>query len=344
MINIPIDSINQIRNLLEKAKSVLIVTGTKPDMDAISATLSLYLALSSTGKQVTVASPSQITVEFNRLVGVDKIIQTVNGSTGKNLIISFPYQEGSIEKVSYNIDNNIFNLVIEPREGYKLITPDDIKYSHSGGVTDVIFAINTSKLPDLENIYSENQTLFNSSPVINIDTSPENTQYGKVNIIETNMSSTSELIISLFSQLGINLDQNISSNLLAGIIYGSKNFTSPKTNAATFESAAICLRNGAKKINETIVNIPLTNSIPQTQDKQPKPVQFSVPFSKTSKPLSFKPQGKQTFNQFPPKNKAVPFSPKPNQVQQQSQQQNDKSAQTPSDWLKPKIYKGSTLL
>ena len=67
-------------------------------------------------------------------------------ATGKNLVISFPYQEGSIEKVSYNIENDKFNLVIEPRENYPVITPEMIKYSYGGGNTDLIITVGTSQL------------------------------------------------------------------------------------------------------------------------------------------------------------------------------------------------------
>ena len=115
MTTIPMDQLNQIRGLLEQAKSVAIIASPQPSIDAVAASLALYLALSATGKTVSVISTAPMTVEFSHLVGVDKIVNTIGTGDGRNMVISFPYQEGSIEKVSYNIEQETFNLVIEPR-------------------------------------------------------------------------------------------------------------------------------------------------------------------------------------------------------------------------------------
>ena len=240
-------NINQARSLIDNAKSILIVTHIRPTLDSIAASLSLYLSLSALGKQVSVACPSAMTVEYSHLVGVDKITNELAKSNGKNLVISFPYQEGSIEKVSYNIENDTFNLVIEPREGFPQVTQDAINYSYGNGDTDLIIAVDTPRLPDLDQIYQNNQSLFNAKNIINIDSHNQNSNFGRVNAIDSAASSTSEIVLSFLSGLGYKIDPDTASNLLIGLSSGSANFTSVKTSAATFEAAAICLRHGAKK-------------------------------------------------------------------------------------------------
>src|SRR3989344_4837471 len=121
-----------VKSIVDNSREILIAISKNSTMDSVASALSLYLSLSTLGKHVSVVSPSPMTVEFNQLVGVDKI--TTNVSTGgRNLVVSFPYQEGSIEKVSYNIENDVFHLVIEPREGYPTITPDKLSYAYGGG-------------------------------------------------------------------------------------------------------------------------------------------------------------------------------------------------------------------
>src|SRR3989344_7904293 len=191
MANLNRDNINQTRTILENAKSILIVLGQNPSYDAVASALSFYLSLSAAGKQISVVSPTEMTVGYNELIAVDKIGKTIGSDNGRNLIISFPYQEGSIEKVSYNIENDAFNLVIEPREGYPQITPELIRYSYGGGGNiDMIFTIDTPNLHYLQQVYQNNQGLFSEKPVINIDSHNQNSRYGKINIIDNSASST----------------------------------------------------------------------------------------------------------------------------------------------------------
>jgi hypothetical protein len=325
--NISSDQIQSGRNLLQSAKSIIIAIPDNPNFDTVAASLSLYLSLSINGKQVSVICPSLMIVEFNHLVGIDKIGSSINGGSGKNLVISFPYQEGSIEKVSYNIENDTFNLVIEPREGYPVISQDMIMYSQSGGNIDMIITINVPILSDLKNLYSNNQSIFHEKPIINISSRTDNTQYGKINISNPNSSSVSELTVDLLSHLGLSMDADIATNLLAGISSGSNNYSSEKTTAATFEASAICLRNGAKKII-TSDNGPLieTQQKNHVESFQPLP---------TSQQLNYTPINKP----FTPFMQKKPFSPLQPQKPTKTQ-----IPETPPDWLKPKIYKGSSLL
>ncbi len=324
MTNISTDLINQTRALLDQSQGALIVLAKNPSLDEVASGISLYLALSSRGKRATIVSPDSMTVEFSHLVGVDKITNSLGSiSNGNNLVISFPYQEGSIEKVSYNIENDTFNLVIEPREGYPTVTSEMIRFSSSGGEVDVIFSIGAQNFSDLDNIYQNNTALFADKPVINIDVNRDNQRFGKINLVDPTASSISELLITLFSSWGINIDADLASNLFAGIVSGSNNFTSNTTTAATFENAAICLKYGAKR-GESETFSPKLPSFPQHPPKMPPTI--------SPKPVR------------PPQiNIKQPLQPQPQQhpspiLQKQS------TSEAPPDWLKPKIYKGSTLL
>ncbi len=326
MTNISSEEIQEARNLTSSAKSVLVVLPKNPSVDNVATGLSLYLALSSSGKQVSIFCPKEMTVEFNRLIGVDKIKNNLGNQEGKNLIISFPYQEGSIEKVSYNIDNDNFNLVIEPREGYPIITPEVMRYSFNGGNTDLIITIGVYSPNEFQDLDSNTQSLFSQKPIINIDFQNHNSRFGKVNLVDTNVSCLSEIVIYLFSQLGWNINQDIASNLFYGLTSGSQNFTSPKTTATTFEAAAICLRQGGVK-SQISEEMPTATNISQTiKPTVAKPPTTNFP----NQPPSFKGKGpakKPSIDQF--------YQPSPREATH---------PETPPDWLKPKIYKGSTLL
>ncbi len=353
MSNISTEQLNQARLTIDQSQDLLILLGKNPTLDQVASGLSLYLALSARGKRVIIACPDPMTVEFNHLVGIDKITNNAEShGNGKNLVISFPYQEGSIEKVSYNIENDTFNLVIEPREGYPQITQDLIRYAYSGGNTDLIITIGMSNLNDLENFYPNSQNIYTNKQIINIDSNSENLLFGKFNLVDSQVTSISELLTSLISQLGLSLDSDIASNLYRGIIDGSNNFTSPQTNAMTFEAAAVCFKKGANKPQNQSSS---TQSFVNTQMFSPQPPQrhYNKPTGQTmSTNTNYPPKSKSLtpqmgFNNQPIRNK--PLQPQPQQIQQQQSQQPSSPKQQPQngappDWLKPKIYKGSSLL
>lgn len=263
-------------------------------------------------------------VEFNHLIGVDKVTNNVSNGQGKNLVISFPYQEGSIEKVSYNIENDTFNLVIEPREGYPLVTTDAIRFSNSGGNTDLIITVGVAQLSNLNNLYNNNQGLFSEKAVLNIDNNSQNARYGRVNVVDTNVSSVSEITIGLLSNIGIAMNADIATNLLAGLTSGSQNFASPQTQASTYEAAAMCIRSGARKIVPSQPVMPTFNKPIMTgKTQQPNPKQQP---------------------QFTPQVRPQQQQPQPQFQQSPQQPQKKQTNEAPPDWLKPKIYKGSTLL
>lgn len=334
--NIPSDQISDARNLLNKSQSILIATQANPTIDSLAVSLSLYLSLSAAGKQVKVVCPSPMLVEFNRLIGVDKVTININSNgTGRNLVISFPYEEGSIEKVSYNIEGNLFNLVIEPREGFPTITPEMVQYSFGGGNTEVILTIGAQNLENLGNLYNLNQPLFQQKPIINIDINSQNRRFGKVNIINQGVSSISESFVFLLSQLGLSLDGDMATNLLFGITEGSNNFSPQNTTAATFEAAAICLRNGAKKSVQPSPQYPAQVISPPVFPKQSKYSSFPKQQMNTI-PLSSPIHSQTRFKSQQKNPSPLPTYP--------SQPQESTHPETPPDWLKPKIYKGSTLL
>jgi len=103
---------NSFKTLIDASQSILVILPTKPYLDQIAGALSLYLSLKSS-KEITVFCPSDIIVEFNRLVAVDRIVREVGN---RNLVITFKdYQAQDIERVSYDIENKEFKLTVIPK-------------------------------------------------------------------------------------------------------------------------------------------------------------------------------------------------------------------------------------
>jgi len=81
--------------------------------------------------------------------------------------------------------------------------------------------------------------------VVNIDHHSSNTDFGRINWVVDNASSTSELIYRLISAAGWPLDANTASLLYAGIHADTCGFSLPTASAETFEAVAALVRVGA---------------------------------------------------------------------------------------------------
>lgn len=298
-------SLNRLNDVLQKSLSGTIVLPQNPTADAVAAATALYLSLNKAGKSVSLACTSK--VGFN-LTGVDKI-QSQLTTSGDNLVISFPYAEGSIDKVDYNIKGENFNLIIAPRQGYPKLDPNQVKYTYTGGSLDFIIIIDSPTLNSLGPIYTENEKQFQGKEIVNIDRHLTNSFYGTINYVNKTSSSISELIFKLVQNLGIELDRDIATNLYAGISSATNNFSSYSVTADTFDTVARLLRQGAIK----------------------KTVQ---------KPTMTRPFNPPPINSF-----GGGFNEEPDMITPiEDVEKEPRGAQgsTPQDWLKPKIFKGGS--
>lgn len=237
-------NLQSLQDSLFKAKTVLVVLPANPSLDSVAAGLALFLSLKKQGKQVVIGCPTPMTVAFNRLFAVNKITDKIGN---KNLIISFDYVKDSIEKVSYNIEDSSFNLVIEPKEGFLPFDQEKVSYSYSGASAEIIFAVGATKLEDFDKLYFNEKKIFEEKLIVNIDNKPTNTRFGQVNIYNPKAASVSELVVELIKSLNLEVDQDIATNLLAGIEANTSNFTAFNATAMAFEAAAWCLKNGARR-------------------------------------------------------------------------------------------------
>lgn len=209
-----------LKSLLDSAHSVALLLPPTPSFDAVAAALGLKLSLEQAGKTVTLASLEPLTVEFNRLVGVNTITQ----SFGKrDLVISFPGQTELVDKVSYNVDQGELQLVVTPKAGTAGLDPSRLKFVAGGPQIDSAIFINSSI-----NDWNEARDQLQSAR-----------QYS---LSDNNLSQAVTMIITLMQ---LPLSPDAASNLLAGLDKASNMYQA--ANADTFESAAILMRHGGHR-------------------------------------------------------------------------------------------------
>lgn len=295
-------SYKRIIEFLEKSQNIGIVTPKDPNVDQMAAALSLYLSLQGMGKNLAVATPEDPLVELSNLVGIDKVRTKLSYQSG-DLVVSFPYKDGEIDKVSYTLEDGALNILVKAGEDGLSFDEKDVKFIRPNAAPELLFVIGASKITDLGKLF--NPADLKDTTVINIDNSPENSGFGDIVLVSTKSSSICEIIADLVLSEGLGFDRDIAQNLLWGISFSTGNFQDSKTTGLAFEMAGILMRNGAQREPYESLRTAFTGQEaellrPQRTQSQPIPVQSEE-----------QPQGEQAKN-------------------------------PPEDWLAPKIYKGST--
>lgn len=349
---------SQLKELLDKNNNIAIATPADPTLDEMGAALGVYLALSQSGKTVTIATPNQPLVEVSSLVGIDKVKSNLGGGQGGDLIVSFPYKEGEIEKVSYTLENGLLNIVVKAGASGLSFNQKDVKFSTGAGAPGLLIVVGSARLSDLGGLF--NPASLKDTQVVNIDNKPDNQGYGDIVMVSPKNSSISEMIADLIFSLGLRMDRDIAQNLMTGISFATANFADPATSPLAFEMAGVLIKNGAvrgkasrgivseQRVSPSMPVSPFDQLSRVSQRSQPGPTsqvsqaqqgRFNQPDQPVQAPVRTQSSAFNQPNQ--PKPSAQPemgsLRPKPMETVE-----NKEEDTPPDDWLAPKIYKGST--
>ncbi len=315
---------DSFRSIVDRSKSILIVLPTKLDLDQAASGLSLYLALKEI-KETNIYCPSPITVEFNRLVGVNKISQEIGN---KNLVIKFvDYKATDIETVSWDIENGEFSLTVVPKENALPPTKEQVKILYAGITADCVILIGGTDESDFPSLFSGQ---LNPSNILHIGT--KDIQFSRRKSYASfsrPAPSISEVVAGIIKQSNLRLDEDISTNLLMGIEFATETFTSPQTSAETFALVSELLRLGGKRLlaSPSLQTYPLVSGLPQ----MPPTLHFTPPLEIKKRDAFLKKEEEKPQEEETQEGLGVDSSKK------------DESQKPPEEWLQPKIYKGTSI-
>ena len=304
---------SQAKSLLDSAKTAAILLPQNPHYDVVAAGLGLKLALDSMGKTITIACADPMTVEFNRLVGIDTVTATFG--TG-NFVIAFADQTEVVDKVSYNLDHGELQLIITPKTGAPTLDHRKLRFIPGSVSADLVILVGVENLFDLGPLYHDARTLLSSVNLVSITKNVPGENFTPHALYDPDSSSLSELMAHIIDSLGFNLHTDVATNLLAGLEHATDFFRSPVVSHTTFEIAAHLVRKGARRHHDAVSasqfppgSIP---SSPQPTTYNPQPTTVS---------------GWGTDSQSLTTDTAAPIQ----------------SKEPPSDWYEPKIYRGPML-
>lgn len=236
----------QIFNQIDKASNILLVFSSDWEADAVAGSLALYLYLKKTNKKITLASTKNERRQRNLsfLPGSNDIKNDLNHL--RKFIVSLNISKTKVSQIKYVIEQNQLNFIVSPESGW--FEPKDVSTRAGDFTYDLIIVIGANDLESLGEIYDNNIEFFYKTPVINLACEAANEEFGQVNLIDINTSTVSELIYNLLKQKnGHLLDENIATNLLAGIILQTRNFKKGKLTPETLIATSQLIKLGGRR-------------------------------------------------------------------------------------------------
>ncbi len=323
----------RLKEIFEKTGPFAIVVGQNYTIDEMGSALSIYLTLTGNGKNVSIISAKQPLVEVSSLVAIDQVKPNFESSTG-DLIVSFPYQNDEIGKVSYTLENGLLNIIVKPKSDPLSFGEKDVIFKRSSETPEVVITVGVKRVSELQSFFDVQS--LKDTVIVNIDKAGNNEGFGDVVIIGQGASSVSEQVASLMLSMDYVMDPDIAQNLMSGVIAATGNFQSPRTSSLAFEMAGVLLRTGARRETPRpaqVVQQPQRQSqMPSRMTPAQAPYRPQMPQNRSQVQRNTV-QAAQAVGQFP-KEQKIDDAPIDSSV--------DTSPDAPPDWLAPKIFKGST--
>lgn len=256
--------LNRVQQQYTSAKSLVVLIPQDATLDAYAAGLAFHLSLIESGKRSTLVTPKL--PQFVNALPENTHLTTQ--FTGRNLVVSWPYPEDSVDQVATEVDpqQHKFNIVIQTKPGFPPIDYRQLEFRYIGIDADTVFTVSGTYPEDFPEFQSELRELAdqNQSRIWFIDNASPGSQQ---TISDPGATSLSEVVFKTIQQLKLPLTSAVATNILIGIEAQTQQLTQGVT-ADTFEAMAACMRAGGVRRS---VSSP--SSAPSTSQTPPRPQQ-----------------------------------------------------------------------
>lgn len=240
----------QIFEQIKKAKNILVTFNKVWNGDTVASALALYNYLIKLEKNVEIAAEK---FDQGKLYNFLPNYRCINHSLDnlRKFIISLDITNTKVDKIKYKIEDNVLDFIISPKDGF--FTNDDIKSRSGDFKYDLVITLDTPDLESLGTIYDNDTEFFYKVPIINIDHHSDNEEFGQINHINLTSIATAEILFDLFNKYNKNnIDEDIATCLLAGIISKTKSFKTQNITPQVLSISSELISLGARR--EEIVN------------------------------------------------------------------------------------------
>ena len=253
---------DKLLDIINKSNNILLITSTRPNLDSISAVFLFWHFLHlNFKKKVDVAIqnyPERFDYLFDySMISKDAILKWF----AREYKISIKRQDTVIDKVRYDLDNEYFNFYISLERGN--LDLKNINFDKSKIIYDLVVTLDVPNLNFLGNFFKVyKDEIDNSIKIINVDSHSNNLKFGDLNILSSEVSSTSELVFEILESFNTLTSQKEYQLVLMSILSNTDNLTSQSISPKTFENISKLQSKGGN-MKKSILEI---NSILKFED------------------------------------------------------------------------------
>ncbi len=229
----------QLSKILNSSNRILLTGAQNPSIDILSSAAAWWVFLQMQSKQVDVIFDGQI----SKLKFLPNKIDFKNDLSNLNKFkIVLDTSQTSVKQLSYDVKNDKLEINIIPEDG--VFESKDVKTERGEYKYDLVISLGAHSLESLGRVFSEHRHFFHQVPLINIDRSVVNENFGEVNIVETASTSLAEISYHALQKY---LDKDMATCLLAGMISATNSFQSPQVTPDALSLASQLIIKGADR-------------------------------------------------------------------------------------------------
>lgn len=239
-----LSSSDQIKNQIDSAESILLLTNPKAPSDAIIASWGFFHLLKSLGKKPVLLENNSDKEKLKFLATPGKIEKEIVGA--RDFVLSFATTRNKI--IDFRTEDKLdsFEIYITPEK--ETIDPRDFSFIPAKFKYDLVIVLGCQNLDNLGQMREKNSDLFFEVPIVNIDNASTNENFGQINLVDITASSLSEILAGLAKT---HWEKFVSSEIaqcfLAGLVSATSNFQNKKTTPQTFLNASWLIEKGANQ-------------------------------------------------------------------------------------------------
>ncbi|MDD5749806.1 MAG: hypothetical protein PHO91_03435 [Patescibacteria group bacterium] len=232
---------DKLLKMIEGSNHILLTGPKNPNLDVVSSAIAWSVFLSKQNKKsdIVFAGATPFYSFFSKNITIKDQLGDLN-----SFKIILDVSQTKVKQLSYDLksDKKELQIDIVPENG--IFKSENIRSEVGDYKYDLVLVFGAEDLEMLGEIFSEHRHFFYNSTIVNIDNSLLNENFGQLDIVDSAAASLAE--ISYFFLAG-QIDQEIATALLAGIIFATKSFQSPKVNPKILTLAGDLIVAGAKR-------------------------------------------------------------------------------------------------
>lgn len=268
------DVLQRIIDKVRMSENILVALSRNPSVDDLAAAIGLTIFLDGLEKHTT-AIYSGETPDALKFLQPDTTFQT-NTDSLQDFIISLNKEKA--DHLRYKVDGDFVKVYITPYKS--LITEDDLEFSHGDYNVELVLAIGVSSVGDLDAALTEYGRIMHDATTVNI-TCTDVGRFAELEWDNPEASSVSEMVAKLiFTMEGqdANLDKDVATALLTGLVAATGRFSNDRTNSETLQLASKLMAMGADQqlISAHVMDNDMMKLAEEKKDEEQESGQLSV--------------------------------------------------------------------